>query len=63
MNIDLQPAPTFGEIHGVAEVRDKDGNLKSTFEFASELTSQDQVDFVKSLEGKENGSDPSDSGS
>lgn len=59
----MSAQPTFGEIHGVAEVRDKDGNIKGSFEFRSDLTSKDQVDFVKSLEGKENGSDPSDSDS
>lgn len=50
----------FGTITGTAEVRDKDGNLKFKMEISSELTSQEQVDFVKSLEGKQNGSDSSD---
>lgn len=54
---------SVGKIKGVGEIRDKDGNLKQTFEFEADATA-DQAERlgIKQVEDKNDGSNTSNSG-
>ena len=53
--------PSLGKIKGIGEIRDKDGNLKHSFEFETDATAEQAEKLgIKQIEEKNDGSNASD---